>query len=70
MHVYIRKFTRQQWDGFDRAKKGRITHDYNPGHLPGHFLGLRTLQLGKRRIVEGLDFVVEGNPTPTTDSLV
>ena len=70
MQVYICRFTKSQWDGFDDAQKGRVTHDFNPGRLPGQFVGLRTLRAGGRRMVEGLDFVVEGNPRPTSDSLV
>ena len=63
--------TESQWDGVRAERKGRITHDYNPGRLPGRGVGLNTILLGVdgpdgefslvKEFVEGFDFVIDGH---------
>ena len=65
--------TKRQWESIRPERKGRITHDFNPGRLPGRGIGLSTILLGfdgpdgefilAKEFVEGLDFVIDGHST-------
>lgn len=51
--------TNDEWDRIPSAMKGKIRGDYNPGHMPGRFMGCNTIRLKKKTLIEGIDFKIE-----------
>ena len=51
--------TDSEWGSIPDNMKGRIRGDYNPGRLPGIMVGNRTLKVGKKMLIEGIDFTIE-----------
>ena len=50
--------TKERWDAIDEGRKGRIAHTWPSEGLFDKWVGRRTLKAGKRRLVEGIDFVI------------
>ena len=58
----MRIFTREQWEQMPDEKKGTISSVFDArGHV-SRWEGLRTLEWRKRRLVEGIDFRINGLP--------
>jgi len=51
--------TDDEYMGLPEAMRGQIRGDFNPGHMPGRFLGNRTIRLSKKTLIEGIDFEIE-----------
>lgn len=55
----VRKYTEKQWNEFPSEKKGRVTHEYRADGKRPTLIGYRTLHIGNRMLIEGVDFVID-----------
>ena len=51
--------TDDEYMSLPEAMRGQIRGDFNPRHMPGRFLGNRTIRLSKKTLIEGIDFEIE-----------
>lgn len=56
----VLKITKKRWESYPESRKGRITNTWPEEGLLKHWEGRRTLRAGNARLVEGIDFIVEG----------
>lgn len=54
-----RTYTERQWNEFPKDKKGRVTHEYRADGKRPTLIGYRTLHIGNRMLIEGVDFVID-----------
>ncbi len=55
----MKTLTEKQWNSIKPSMKGRVSHAFDRNGLAQRLIGRRTLIIGGRMLIEGIQFVID-----------